>query len=614
MAKFLDKDVGLPYFWQQLKTKLNGKVSSIRGVTSGLDGAVVYQQTYDGTNYENKVAYVAGWGNKITKPTNATTGQFLGYDGQDWVPMNAGSGSTENCMNKSGSNASSPLRFAVSSFNEGSGTCAKGSYSHAEGYGSTANGNYSHAEGYGTCAWGAYTHAEGCNTRAISQQSHSEGYATSADGQYSHAEGTQTCAKGSYSHTEGYGTFASASGAHAEGVATTADSSGNGPHAEGWKTYANGNGAHAEGVETIADYEASHAEGYQTSARSTCAHAEGSGTCAKGGNSHAEGSSTYAYGSSAHAEGYSTTAYGNGSHAEGYSTCVYGTYAHAEGYSTCAYGGYSHAEGYNTYSGGTYSHAEGYMTSAYGRYSHAEGCNTGIGANAYYAHVSGMGTCVISNTNNYGLFVQGIDLGYAGNGESGDSKRTGFPDAPTYYSFANIYNKASTESLAENRYSSDSNSTPVAIFGGAKGSVEVNSKGDIYSTGMRFKARGVISGILKANSHHKIYIPQGSIYLLAVNSCLISTSAFRGANVYTLITNGGGSAGASTSVLATPKLSSTFGGSGTVGISTTLGADTSGPGGYSDGNYTGYITIGSCTTNCRVEYAVIPLLTRFGEF
>ena len=46
------------------------KLSEIRGVTSGIDGAVVYQQSIDGVNWENKVAHVKGWENKADS-TNA---------------------------------------------------------------------------------------------------------------------------------------------------------------------------------------------------------------------------------------------------------------------------------------------------------------------------------------------------------------------------------------------------------------------------------------------------------------------------------------------------------------------------------------------------------------
>lgn len=56
------------------------KLSGIRGVTSGLDGAVVYQQTKDGINWENKVAYVKGFDDKADKVTSATSGNFAGLD------------------------------------------------------------------------------------------------------------------------------------------------------------------------------------------------------------------------------------------------------------------------------------------------------------------------------------------------------------------------------------------------------------------------------------------------------------------------------------------------------------------------------------------------------
>ena len=72
-----------PYVTSQISsviTSVSGKISEIRGVTSGIDGAVVYQQTKDGTNWDNKIAYVRGFTAKADKVSDAVSGNFAGLD------------------------------------------------------------------------------------------------------------------------------------------------------------------------------------------------------------------------------------------------------------------------------------------------------------------------------------------------------------------------------------------------------------------------------------------------------------------------------------------------------------------------------------------------------
>jgi len=88
-------------------------------------------------------------------------------------------------------------------FQQGVGTEASGSYSHAEGEATRTYGSASHAEGYGTLASGSYSHAEGESAEAVAYASHAEGYYTKAFGSASHAEGYYTIANGNYQLTIG---------------------------------------------------------------------------------------------------------------------------------------------------------------------------------------------------------------------------------------------------------------------------------------------------------------------------------------------------------------------------------------------------------------------------
>ena len=451
----------------------------------------------------------------INSPSN---GQVLTYSGSKQI----NSTPSVTGMTTNGSNAVSPLRFAVSSFSEGVGTCAAGSYSHAEGHNTCAKGYESHAEGYGSCTFAQGAHAEGINTCAAGNASHTEGNSTCAYSQNDHAEGINTCAAGSSSH------------------------------AEGMYTKAKGTG--------------SHAEGYYSCATNYYAHAEGTTSIAYGSSSHAEGSGSYAYGSSSHAEGSDTCAANNSAHAEGSNSKAFGLFSHAQGVSSCA-AGYA-------------SHAGGYVGEAFRDYQFVHGRRL-MG----YQLTSDHGYYGVSNRNNYLSETYRNDT----NNLSHDCD-----------SLANF--GRSIDNAASVSDSSD------AIYG----QVDINDHGDIYSRGMRFKARGIINGITSlSDSKHKIYIPKGSVYWLVTNSYLNTTGAYRGTSTYIITTNGGGS---SSSALAVPKATA-VGSGGTTGVNLKLGADGDGPlGGYTNGNYCGYVTIASCTTACKVEYCIIPLLTPFGNF
>ena len=119
---------------------------------------------------------------------------------------------------------------------EGTGTKALGSDSHAEGNATTASGFYSHAEGNVTLASGDASHAEGAATTSFGQNSHAEGFQTVAFSNQSHAEGFQTVASGSASHAEGQVTRASGGASHAEGQNTIAF--GDTSHAAGFRSTA----------------------------------------------------------------------------------------------------------------------------------------------------------------------------------------------------------------------------------------------------------------------------------------------------------------------------------------------------------------------------------------
>jgi trimeric autotransporter adhesin len=119
-----------------------------------------------------------------------------------------------------------------------------------EGSGTKALGTNSHAEGFNVIASGFASHAEGDTTIASGGRSHAEGEETVASGFASHAEGALTLAAGGlggYTHAEGYGTALSAY-SHAEGYETT--TSGDASHAEGRSTTASGTNSHAEGQST----------------------------------------------------------------------------------------------------------------------------------------------------------------------------------------------------------------------------------------------------------------------------------------------------------------------------------------------------------------------------
>ena len=452
----------------------------------------------------------------ISSPSN---GQVLTYSGSKQI----NSTPSVTGMTTNGSNAVSPLKFAVSSFSEGIGTCAAGSYSHAEGHDTCAKGYESHAEGYGSCTFSQGAHAEGINTCAAGNASHTEGNSTCAYSQNDHAEGNGTCAAGTSSH------------------------------AEGISTKAKGNG--------------SHTEGYFTCATNYYAHAEGCTSIAVGSSSHAEGSGSYAYGSGSHAEGSNTCAANSYAHAEGSNSKAFGTFSHAEGVSSCAVGYASHAGGYVGEALRDYQFVHGYRLQGYQLTSD----------HGYYG--------ALNNRNHY--------------------------LSETYRNDTNTLQQ-DRDSLANFGRSVD-NATSVSDSSDAiQGQVDINDHGDIYSRGMRFKARGIIDGVTSlSDSKHKIYIPKGSVYWLVTNSYLNTTGAYRGTSTYIITTNGGGS---STSALAVPKATA-VGSGGTTGVNLKLGADGDNPlGGYTNGNYCGYVTIASCTTACKVEYCIIPLLTPFGNF
>ena len=119
---------------------------------------------------------------------------------------------------------------------EGTGTKALGSDSHAEGNATTASGNFgSHSEGYLSVASGSQSHAEGFNTKAIGGSSHAEGSGSIAYGQASHAE-NGSIAIGADSHAEGTGTVAYGGASHSEGVES--ESKGLVSHAAGYKATA----------------------------------------------------------------------------------------------------------------------------------------------------------------------------------------------------------------------------------------------------------------------------------------------------------------------------------------------------------------------------------------
>lgn len=576
-----------------------------------------------------------------TNISSPSAGQILTYQSGKWVN---GASTTGDFMNKDGSNAGSSVNMSsTSSFKVGNGVIATGSYSQAFGTRAKAYGNYSHAEGYQTCAGG--------------ESSHVEGYGGSA-GKYAHAEGNATCAAGQQSHAEGMLTCAIGNGAHTEGSSTCA-----------------GEYSHAEGYYSYAPYRYSHAEGYQTCASGDTSHTEGSQTCAIGSYSHAEGKNTKAY-NFAHAEGYSTCA-GQNAHAEGEQTYAIGTYSHSEGYITCASGQYSHAEGANTYALGNSSHAEGAGTCAVGQWSHAEGSGTCAGTDYSQAsgqgsyvtshpynnssYPGGLSRGVKSQV--YGSWSMANGGWFYGNAQPnkvysaqslawGEKNTVGRSTQHPQYSLYNIcwgeenkidggdltfkfgkfmnettlFNDTGFSNFASSNYEPDElyhddtstpsyDSNPGAIKVGYHtegGGISTYSGYHIYSKGMRFKARGIIDGVLVGSSRHKIYIPKGSVYWLVATSYLNTTGAYRGTNSYLISANGGG---ASTSALAVPKATQ-FGNTGTTGINLNLSADTAIPSktGYTNSTYCGYVTIGSCTTQCKVEYAIIPILTPFGNF
>ena len=133
-----------------------------------------------------------------------------------------------------------------------------------------------------------------------------------------------------------------------------------------------------------------------------------------------------------------------------------------------------------------------------------------------------------------------------------------------------------------------------------------NSNNRVFTNGMRYWKKGVVNGTLVADSSHKIYFPKGAVFLMVTNAYNYNNGKVIGTKAYTITTNGGAS---STTALAVPKLTA-FAASGEP-LKCTLGADTSGPAQYYDSDtlYAGYIIIGSCGTNCRVEYEIMPLLT-----
>ena len=171
---------------------------------------------------------------------------------------------------------------------------------------------------------------EGSGTKALGTNSHAEGFNVIASGFASHAEGALTLAAGGlggYTHAEGYGTQALSAYSHAEGYETT--TSGDASHAEGRSTTASGTNSHAEGQSTTASGTNSHAEGNFTIASGFYSHAEGSGTSSRGIYSHAEGGGSNASGSTSHAEGYYTDAQGYASHAAGYRATAQQNYTYA---------------------------------------------------------------------------------------------------------------------------------------------------------------------------------------------------------------------------------------------------------------------------------------------
>ena len=189
------------------------------------------------------------------------------------------------------------------SLNQGSGTNASGTYSHAQGRNTTASGAYSFACNQNSTAQGICSSAIGEGTTATATASHSQGFGSQATGLASHAEGYQTDAISSYTHAEGY------------------------------RTEASNTAAHAEGYQSVANGLYSHAENRNTTASATCAHAEGEGTSATA--------------DAAHSEGYQTLSSGFGAHAEGFQTVASGQYSHASGRGSVATANASAAVGYN---------------------------------------------------------------------------------------------------------------------------------------------------------------------------------------------------------------------------------------------------------------------------
>lgn len=231
----------------------------------------------------DKNGHVSSYGtsiNPIADPTTKSSGQYLKYNGTNWVADNVTAGVSDVQVNGTSILSSGVANIVTNTaYNSSSNKVAtmtditNAVPNNSNWVNGSATGSVrtvGSKEESSTYTIGVDAVAEGHSTKASGYAAHAEGYATSASGMASHAEGYST-ASGNYSHAEGDST-ASGTDAHAEGDSTA---SGNYSHAEGYNSTASGVQSHAEGNSTTASGLQSHAEGYVTIASRRSQHVFG---------------------------------------------------------------------------------------------------------------------------------------------------------------------------------------------------------------------------------------------------------------------------------------------------------------------------------------------------
>ena len=347
-------------------------------------------------------------------------------------------------------------------------------------------------------------------------------------------------------------------------------------------------------------------QGYNNSGTGAYYHVEGYMTTVSN-NGHAEGYKTRAtqYG---HAEGGYTTAQGY-SHAEGYGNNSFGAYSHSEGKNSYAVSEESHAEGIGTTAGSDSTslymqrqatHAEGGYTCAEMDYSHAEGYRTKVTEPHFAAHAEGT-----NNVNNYYATERYISSTYSTPRDMIDIYAHKKRDVNIDFygakrkQFVHFVGAGTTDtSQADNCMSMD-------------------YAGNMFLQGSPFFRRGIVDGVLVANSRHNYVLEDGAVYLLICHAHLKSTGAYRGMNTYIIGSNY--DKGATTTAQAVARVAS-VNAHGTVGVvlegTQRMTAFTyTDPGtGTTSTRYHAGIGIGSCTTDCRVRYSFLKVLGSYDDF